>query len=122
MIGTWTVIFEDKIIIKQSLLNSEGFGFAHKIDDDAFWSKPEFSNIWAIQKDASNINDEVEHRDTSSHCSLTTEGIEFQQFIDKWDAAHLAHLQSVWDEDNVDGEKAEQKINRLGTRHTSYSS
>jgi hypothetical protein len=43
-------------------------------------------------------------------------------FINKWDAAHLATLQSNWDNNNVEGETSEQKIARLGARPTSYSS
>jgi hypothetical protein len=119
MIGTWTVVFEDQAIIKQ---NGDGAG-GYTIDDDAFWSNSSFSNIWAIQYQAPNSNDEVEHRDGSQHCSLSAEGISFQQFIDKWDAAHLARLQEDWDNDNpIDGETAEQKIARKGERPTSYSS
>ena len=44
------------------------------------------------------------------------------QFITKWDAAHLAQLQSNWDNDNVEGETEAEKITRLGARPTSYSS
>ena len=115
MIGNWTVVFEDKMIINQTVLNDEGFGTRYVIEDDAFWSKPEFSNIWAIQKDAPNINDEVEHRDHKHHCSLSDEGIDFQQFIDKWDVAHLAQLQADWDAD-------ERDESEKGPRPTSYSS
>ena len=51
----------------------------------------------------------------------------FQDFIDRWDAAHLSQLQANWDNDNaVDNEgnpeSAEDKIARLGARPTSYSS
>ena len=53
------------------------------------------------------------------------------QFIDRWDAAHLARLQNDWDEDviktfNEDGsvattESEEDQIARKGARPTSYS-
>ena len=91
-----------------------------------------FSNIWAIQAGADNPSDEVEHRDDTPHCSLADEGIDIQQFIDKWDAAHLKQLQDNWDNDNVmtfddegneiPGETEAEKIARLGERPTSYSS
>ena len=42
--ATWTVIFEDKRIIKQQ---GDGKG-AYKIVDDDFWGLSKFSNIWAI--------------------------------------------------------------------------
>jgi hypothetical protein len=47
---------------------------------------------------------------------------DFNDFINKWDSAHLATLQSNWDNNNVEGETSEQKITRLGARPTSYSS
>ena len=80
--ATWTVVFEDKTIIKNT-----------------------------------------EHRDSSAHIAYD-ENVHgsFQDFITRWDAAHLAQLQSDWDNDNVENETAEQKINRLGARPTSYSS
>tara|TARA_R100001224_G_scaffold47443_1_gene27367 strand:+ start:533 stop:901 length:369 start_codon:yes stop_codon:yes gene_type:complete len=122
MLGKWTVVFEDKKIIKNFNEGaSEGLGYKI-LDDDAFWSKSEFSNIWAIQKEAATITDEVEHRDGSVHCSLEDEGISFQQFIDKWDASHLAELQATWDVDTLEGETDSEKIARLGARPTSYSS
>ena len=37
-------------------------------------------------------------------------------------SAHLAQLQSDWDNDNLDGETSAEKIARLGARPTSYSS
>ena len=41
----WTVIFDDKVIIKQ---NGDGAA-AYNIDDDSFWNDSKWSNIWAIQ-------------------------------------------------------------------------
>ena len=127
--ATWTVVFEDKIIIKQS---GDGAGNGYKIDDNSFWNDSKWSNIWAIQYKADNhdYNDTVEYRDETPHATWTAANLgDFQtQFIDKWDAAHLAKLQSDWDVDNLvddEGNSTEteaEKITRLGARPTSYSS
>ena len=120
--ATWTVVFEDKLIIKQS---GDAAG-PYEIDNDSFWNDSKWSNIWAIQYVADNEdhNDTVEYRDTTPHATWTAANLgSFQsQFIDKWDAAHLAKLQADWDADNVDGETESEKITRLGARPTSYSS
>jgi hypothetical protein len=119
--ANWTVVFEDKMIIKNYAEGAnEGVGYT--INDDAFWATTAFQNIWAIQSGTSNSSDEVEHRDSTPHCSLADEGIDIQQFVTKWDAVHLAHLQGEWDEDNVEGETEAEKIARTGARPTSYSS
>jgi hypothetical protein len=123
--ANWTVVFEDKVIIKQS---GDGAGNAYTIDDNAFWATTDFQNIWAIQSGTSNTSDEVEHKDETPHCSLSDKGIDMQQFIDRWDAAHLTQLQSDWDNNNAvdeNGDSTEteaEKIARLGVRPTSYSS
>ena len=116
----WTIIFEDKKIIKNygAEKNTD-----YKINDDSFWNQSKFSNIWAVQYGTSNTSDEVEHRDTTPHCSFLDANIgSIQDFISKWDQAHLSQLQSNWDNDNVDGETEAEKIARLGERPTSYSS
>jgi hypothetical protein len=119
--ANWTIVFEDKKVIKNYAEGAnEGVGYV--INDDAFWSNGSFSNIWAIQSGTSNLSDEVEHRDETPHCSLADEGIDIQQFVTKWDAVHLAHLQGEWDADNVEGETEAEKITRVGARPTSYSS
>jgi|SRR5210317_905911 len=118
-LGNWTIIFEDKMIIKQS---GDGAG-SYTIDDDTFWSQSKFSNIWAIHSGTSVTTDEVEYRDTTPHSSFADANIgDISQFTNKWDSAHLAELQSNWDNDNVDGETDAEKITRLGARPTSYSS
>ena len=118
--GTWTVIFDDKKINKKT---GSDQGFYKTPDDTSFWSQEKFSNIWAIQYGTSNTSDEVEYRDTTPNSSYADANLgDFQQFIDKWDAAHLAQLQDDWDRSNVDGETSEEKIARLGARPTSYSS
>lgn len=118
--ATWTVVFEDKLIIKQS---GDGAG-GYVIDNDSFWNDSKWSNVWAIQFGTSNSNDEVEYRDDTPHSSWTNANLgDFSsQFINKWDAAHLVRLQSDWDNNNVDGETESEKITRLGARPTSYTS
>ena len=118
--ATWTVVMEDKTIIKNTGAEK---GTAYVINDDSFWGQSKFSNIWAIQHGTSVSSDAVEHRDGSAHIAYD-ESVHgsFQDFITKWDAAHLTQLQSNWDDDNVENETAEQKINRLGAKPTSFSS
>ena len=118
--ATWTVVFEDKKIIKQS---GDAAGTSYKIDDDDFWGLAKWNNIWAIQYGTFAPSDTVEHRDTTPHCTWEDANLgDFQDFIDKWDTAHLARLQSDWDNDNIDGETEADKIARLGAKPTSYSS
>jgi len=129
--ATWTVIFDDKSIIKN---NGPEKGTFYIIDDDTFWNQSKFSNIWAIQYGTSQSSDEIEHRDTTPHCTYAEANLgDIQQFIDKWDEAHLARLQSDWDNDNIQiedpegsetyrDETSDEKIARLGARPTSYSS
>ena len=120
--GNWTIIFQDKIVIK-NIAEGASTGIGYKIDDDAFWNDSKFSNIWAIQYGTTNTSDEVEYRDTTPHSSFADANIgDISQFSNKWDAAHLAQLQSNWDNDNVEGETEAEKITRLGARPTSYSS
>jgi|TARA_R100000781_G_C4061814_1_gene121283 hypothetical protein len=111
--ANWTVICEDKKIIKNS---GDGAGTDYVIDDNTFWSQSKFSNIWAIQHGTTPSSDEVEHRDSTPH-SAYDEGTlgSFQDFIDKWDAAHLAKLQADWDADT-------REESEKGARPTSYSS
>jgi hypothetical protein len=118
----WTIVFEDKIIIKNHAEGaSEGIGY--NISDDSFWSQSKFSNIWAIQYGTSNPNDCVEYRDETSHSSWEDANLgDFTDFTTRWDSAHLAKLQADWDADNVDGESEADKIARIGARPTSYSS
>jgi len=120
--GSWTIVFEDKMIIKNYAEGaSEGIGY--KINDDAFWNDSKFSNIWAIQYGNLVVSDEVEYRDETPHSSYAEANLgDISQFSIKWDSAHLAQLQSNWDGDNVDGETEAEKIARLGARPTSYSS
>jgi hypothetical protein len=118
--SNWTVVFDDKLIIKQK---GDQAGTGYVINDDAFWSQSKFSNIWAIQHGASVSTDEVEYRDNTPHSTYADANLgDFNDFINKWDSYHLSKLQSDWDNDSVEGETPEQKITRLGARPTSYSS
>ena len=128
--ANWTIIFEDKMIVKQS---GDAAGNAYTISDDSFWSNSKFSNIWAIQHGTSITSDEVEYRDSTPHSSFADANIgDINQFSSRWDSAHLAKLQSDWDNNNGDTVDSEgtvthvetqsEKITRLGIRPTSYSS
>ena len=124
--GTWTVVFDDKLVLKNS--GSES-GTGYIINDDDFWGLAKWSNIWAIQYGTANPNDTVEYRDETPHSTWEDANLgDFQDFITKWDSAHLTNLQDEWDNDNLvndDGSPAEteaDKIARLGARPTSYSS
>jgi len=118
----WTVVFEDKTVIKNYAEGaSEGLGYI--IEDDDFWGLAKWSNIWAIQYGTSNPSDTVEYRDETSHSTWEDANLgDFSAFTTRWDSAHLAKLQSDWDNDNVDDETESDKIARLGARPTSYSS
>ena len=121
--GKWTVIFEDKKIIKNYDEGaSEGISFKI-LDDDAFWNDTKFDNIWAIQYGTSVSSDEVEYRDTTPHSTYAAANLgAISQFSNKWDAAYLTQLQNDWDNDGVLNETPEEKIARLGARPTSYTS
>ena len=120
--GNWTIVFEDKVVIK-NYAEGASQGVGYKINDDAFWNDSKFSNIWAIQYGTSVTSDEVEYRDTTPHSSFADSNIgDISQFSNKWDEAHLSKLQADWDNDNVEGETEAEKITRLGSRPTSYSS
>ena len=118
--AAWTVIMDDKKIIKQS---GDAGGTAYTIEDNDFWGLAKWNNIWAIQYGTGNPSDTVEYRDGTPHSTWEDANLgDFQDFIDKWDATHLAELQAEWDGNNVDGESTEDKIARLGARPTSYTS
>ena len=121
--AAWTVVMDDKKILNHSVKNEADQATAYKINDDAFWSQGKFANIWAIQYGTANPSDTVEYRDETPHSSWEVANLgDFQDFIDRWDAAHLARLQFLWDNNNEDGESGSDKIARLGARPTSYSS
>jgi len=119
--ANWTVVFDDKIVIKNNGAES-GTGYVIN-DDNSFWDQSKFSNIWAIQHGTSVTSDEVEYRDETPHTSYEDANLgDFQEFITRWDSAHLVKLQSDWDNSNVVDETEAEKIARLGARPTSYSS
>ena len=118
--AAWTVVFDDKLVIKQS---GDAAGTGYTINDNDFWGLAKWSNIWAIQYGTANPNDTVEYRDETPHSTWEDANLgDFQDFIDKWDAHHLNIIQTKWDGNSVDGESSEDKIARLGARPTSYSS
>ena len=118
--ATWTIVFEDKMIIKQS---GDAAGTSYVIDDDSFWNQSKFSNIWAIQYGTGVTSDEVEYRNDTSNSEYNTSVLgNISEFTNRWDSAHLVQLQSDWDNDNVEDETESDKISRLGARPTSYSS
>ena len=121
--ANWTVVFEDKMVIKYHAEGAaEGVGYKI-LDDDAFWNQSKFSNIWAIQYGTSNPSDTVEYRDETPHSTWEDANLgDFSDFITRWDSTHLAQLQFNWDNDTVEGESEADKIARLGARPTSYSS
>ena len=122
--GNWTIIFEDKKVIKN---NGAESGTGYYVNDDSFWNDSKFSNIWAIQYGASNTSDEVEYRDETPHTSYADANLgDISQFTNKWDTMYLAKIQSDWDNnflfdsnDEVISETEAEKIARLGARPTS---
>ena len=132
--ATWTVVFDDKLVIKRTGEFDVSTAKGYEIDDDSFWNQSKFSNIWAIQYGTNPSSDEVEYRDETPHSSWTDANLgNFQDFIDRWDAKHLAQMQSDWDNDvhsveDPEGsgtyrlETSDEKIARAGARPTSYSS
>ena len=131
--ANWTIVFDDKKIIK-NYAEGANRGVGYIISDDSFWSDSKFSNIWAIQYGNSITSDEVEYRNSTPHSSFADANIgDVSQFSSRWDSAHLAQLQVDWDDDNsgstfdenknlISQETETQKITRLGARPTSYSS
>jgi|TARA_S200002703_G_scaffold48998_2_gene42310 hypothetical protein len=122
--ATWSVVFDDKRVIKKSG-DMASNPTAYVINDDSFWNQSKFSNIWAIQYETAITSDQVEYRDETPHSSYADANLgDFQDFITRWDSAHLAQLQAEWDANDPDeGWASDQaKIDALGARPTSYSS
>ena len=124
--ATWTVVFDDKLVIKQS---GDAAGTGYKISDNDFWGLAKWNNIWAIQYGTSNPSDTVEYRDETPHSTWEDADLgDFSDFTNRWDAAHLTQLQFDWDNNNLVDEEGNpteteaDKIARLGARPTSYSS
>jgi len=134
--GNWTVVFEDEMIIKRT----EDFGMedakGYVCGGTDFWNQAKFSNLHAIQfsDDGNDDNDQVEFKDNSENGPYTAALYgSFQQFVDLWDAAHLAATQGEWDDDTqviedssedtgYRSETTAEKITRKGARPTSYTS
>jgi len=134
----WTVVFDDKRIINQGVINAQGWPTGYLINDDSFWNDAKWNDIHAIQfiDDSNDHNDAVEQVPGPTAKNMTWAEANLgdfrSQFIDKWDVAHLAQLQSDWDEDvirvfdaegNITSEESEaDQITRKGARPTSYTS
>ena len=118
----WIVVFDDKKITKK-YDEGAGEGAGHILKDDPIWNEAKFANIWAIQYGTGNPSDTVEYRDQTPHSTWEDANLgDFQDFITRWDSAHLTKLQSDWDNDNIEDESEADKIARLGARPTSYTS
>ena len=118
----WIVVFDDKKITKKYDEGSEE-GAGHILKDDPIWNEAKFANIWAIQYGNSVATDSVEYRDETPPSVYAPAVLgDFQEFINRWDAAQLVSIQNTWDDDNVEGESSSDKLSRLGARPTSYTS
>ena len=130
--GLWTVIIEDKIVMKKTEDFSVSSPKAVKVEDDSFWSQSKFNNIHAIQFSDDGVdNDQVEYKDNSPNSSYDENilGNFRTEFISKWDSVYLTELQYNWDNNDRDtngeilvDETVEAKTIRLGARPTSYTS
>ena len=94
--ATWTVVLEDKMVIKNHAEGAdEGLGYV--IVDNDFWGLAKWNNI-------------------TPHSTWENANLgDFQDFITRWDSAHLAQLQANWDNDP-------REESEKGARPTSYSS
>jgi hypothetical protein len=133
-IGKWSIIVEDKRIVKQY---GEGATFGYVVEDDSFWKNNLASNVRAIQYTGDNLDsDQVEYNDKTNHSIFNGD---IKIFSDKWDEQHLLKLQNDWDnnieyinlgktnpekpnEDQFRQETIEEKIIRIGNRPTSFKS
>jgi|TARA_R110000772_G_scaffold119682_1_gene225682 hypothetical protein len=130
--GLWTIIIDDKTVIKKTEEFSISSVKALKIDNDSFWSQSKFNNIHAIQFSDDGVdNDQVEYKDNSPNSSYDENilGNFRTEFISKWDSVYLTELQHNWDNNDKDtngeilvDETVEAKTIRLGARPTSYTS
>jgi len=135
--GYWTIIFEDKMIIKKTGEFTPTEPAGYKVEDGVNWDDAKWNNIHAIQFTDDGVdNDQVEYKDTSPNgvYDAAVLGDFRSQFINAFDAAHLAKLQEDWDNDQLElpedlgpddippEETQEEKIARLGPRPTSYTS
>lgn len=133
--GTWTVIFEDNLVIKKTGEFDTTSATGYEVGGTDFWSQAKFSNLHAIQYTNDGVdNDQVEYKDNSQNGAYDASVLgDFSQFMDLWDSAHLAQLQNNWDDNNEQvedpvgsgtyrDETAAEKITRLGARPTTYSS
>lgn len=124
-IGKWTIVPEDKIIIKQY---GNGATFGYYVLDENFWANNVSNDIRAIQftGDDNDFN-QVEFNDGKDHDKYSGN---IQIFINEWDKLHLLRLQKDWDNNKIRDpqtneiilETETEKINRLGPRPTTFVS
>jgi|TARA_R110000787_G_scaffold145962_1_gene259711 hypothetical protein len=113
--ANWTIVFDDKLVIK-NYAEGENEGVGYNISDDSFWNNSKFSNIWAIQHGTSVATDQVEYRDETPNSDYDSAVLgNISDFSSRWDSAHLSKLQADWDVD-------ERDESEKGPRPTSYSS
>jgi hypothetical protein len=124
-IGKWSIIVQDKRIVKQY---GEEATLGFIVENNSFWQNNVSSNIKAIQYTGDNLDKEqVEYNDGSPHSHFTGD---IKKFADEWDKAYLLKLQNDWDNDTLyspdisksKAETEEEKITRIGSRPTSYVS
>ncbi len=93
--ATWTVVFDDKIIIKQSRSMLQVLILLMMI---LFGVQAKYSNIWAIHYGNAVASDEVEYRDDTPHSSYADANLgDISQFSSRWDTMYLAKIQTDWD-------------------------
>ena len=101
--GNWTIVFDDKMIIKNHAEGaSEGIGYI--VSDDSFWNQGVNFQIFGLFNMALPIcSDEVEYRDSNTSLIICYDANigDISQFSNRWDVAHLAKLQADWDADVI---------------------
>ena len=133
--GSWTVIFDDNLVVKRTGEFDKASAKGYKCGGTDFWLQPKFANLHAIQfTDDNQDNDQVEFKDTRPNGNYDSSIYgDFSQFISLWDAAHLSQMQQDWDDNIIRIEDPEgsgtfreetsaEKIARIGERPTSYQS
>ena len=134
-IGKWSIIVPDKIIVKQY---GEEATWGYVVEDNYFWENNVASNTKAIQYTGNDSDKEqVEFINGSYSTSFTGD---IKKFADEWDKKHLLRIQNDWDNNTLNilikptdpefkpdinqyrPETEKEKITRIGSRPTLYSS
>jgi hypothetical protein len=123
-IGKWTIVVNDKLIIKQ-YGNFKGYGYF--VNEENFWKTSIENNIRAIQYTGDNLDfEQVEFSDGKDHDFFKGD---INIFVKKWEELHLKKLQLDWDLNNLINqetqgiiiENSEQKTARIGERPIQYN-